>query len=259
MPDVRSQGLVPVVNRAFVRGEKFTFRAYYDSFLTGKVTAGVATLEVKNDVKTVEGRNCYHVVGEGKSKGAFNMFYKVNDRFETFIDEEYMVPWRFIRHTHEGSYAKEDEVRFNQYTRNASSRKANKKVPARVQDIISIFYYTRTLDFSNLKPGEQFPVSFFLDDSVYVSRICYVGREDIETSLGRFRCLRFKPMVATGKVFSQPYPMDIWVSDDTNRIPVLAKSGVIVGSVKLELTNFQGLAHKPDARLGTVISTSVNK
>lgn len=110
-------------------------------------------------------------------------------------------------------------------------------------DIFSAFYYCRTLDFSNLHLGERFPVDFLLDDSIYVSLIEFAGREEVKTDIGTFRCLKFKPMVATGKVFSQPYPMDIWVSDDQNRIPILAKSAVIVGSVKLELMEYTGLAN----------------
>jgi hypothetical protein len=57
-------------------------------------------------------------------------------------------------------------------------------------------------------------------------------------------------MVATGNVFSQPYPMDIWITDDKNRIPVLARSAVIVGSVKMELVKYQGLANPLTALIG---------
>jgi len=240
---VSAQDLIPVRNYAFVRGEKFKFRAYYDSFVTGKVTAGVATLEVKSDNKQFSGRNTFHVIGEGKSKGAFNLFFKVEDRFETYIDEEYLVPWYFTRSSREGDFAKDDEVRFNQYSKTASSRTANKPVPPGIQDIISAFYFARNIDFSCAKNGDTYPINFFLDDSVYISVIQFAGREEVETDLGRFRCLKFKPMVVTGNVFSQPYPMDIWISDDSNRIPVLARSEVIVGSVKLELIHFQGLAN----------------
>ena len=48
-------------------------------------------------------------------------------------------------------------------------------------------------------------------------------------------------MVVTGAVFSQPYPMDLWITDDKNHIPILAKSAVIVGSVKMELVKYKGL------------------
>ena len=238
-----AQPLATVHNSAFIRGEKLKYRAYYESFVTGKVTAGYATLEVKFEDKKFDNRSTYHIIGEGKSKGAFNFFFKVNDKFESYMDEDYLVPWTFLRNTNEGGFIVDDEVRFNQYSGNFSSRKANKKMKSGTHDVLSAFYYCRTLDFSNLKIGERFPVNFMLDDSVYVSRIEFAGREEVVTDIGTFRCLKFKPMVATGKVFSQPYPMDVWITDDQNRIPVLAKSAVVVGSVKLELMEYKGLAN----------------
>jgi len=239
----QGQDLKKVDNKAFVRGEKFKFRAYYDSFITGKVTAGEATLEVSTGAPKINGRNTFHVVGEGKSKGAFNLFFKVDDRFETYVDEEFLVPWYFIRKTREGSFRQDDEVRFNQYSKSASSKKANKPIPAGIQDVISAFYFARNIDFANAKKGETFPVTYFLDDSVYYSVIQFVGREDITIGLGTFHCLRFKPMLVTGNVFSQPYAMDIWITDDENHIPLMASSAVVVGSVKLELISFDNLAH----------------
>ena len=236
-------GAEEVENDAFVRGEQFTFRAYYDSFLTGKVTAGVASLEIDPAEKEINGRVSYHVTGEGRSKGAFNLFFKVEDSFESFIDEEYIVPWYFIRRTREGSFRKNDEVRFNQLASSVSSSTANKKMPLGTQDIISAFYFARTLDFSGAKAGDDFTINYFLDDSVYIAVIRFEGPEEIHIGLGTFRCLKFKPMLAKGKVFSQPYAMDVWITNDKNHIPVLAKSAVIVGSVKLELTGYRNLAN----------------
>ena len=238
-----SQSFRPVKNEAFVRGEKLKFRAYYESYVTGKVTAGIASLEVDQAAKQIDGRNVYHIIGEGHSKGAFNWFYKVSDRFESFIDEEYLFSWSFVRRTHEGSYSYSDDVKFNQYSGSALSTRANKKIPPGTQDILSAFYFARTLDMSNVSPGQNIPITFFLDDSLYISQIQFAGRELVITDLGSFRCLRFKPMVATGNVFSQPYPMDLWITDDKNHLPILAQSAVIVGSVKLELIGFSGLAN----------------
>jgi len=217
------------------------------------VTAGVATLEIKKENKKFGDRNTFHVIGEGKSKGAFNLFFKVNDHFESYIDEEYLVPWYFIRATREGGFSKDDEVRFNQLTNTASSHTANKSVPAGIQDIISVFYFARSFDFSNVKSGDRFPVKFFLDDSVYVSVIQYTGREEVVIDLGRFRCLKFKPMVVSGNVFSQQYPMDLWISDDENHIPVLLGSAVIVGSVKLELVSYEGLSKPLTSLVGSAV------
>lgn len=244
---LHSQDLKKIGNTAFIPGEYFKFSVYYDSRVTGKVTAGMATLEVKSEKTMIDGRSCYHVIGEGRSKGAFNLFFRVNDHFESDIDEEYLVPWRFIRKTHEGSFKYEDEVKFNQFSGTFSSIRANKSMPPGTHDILSAFFFARNYDFSNAGNGDTFPIGFMLDDSVYTSVIMFAGKEEIETDLGKIRCLHFKPMVVTGNVFSQPYPMDLWITDDKNHLPVLGKSAVIIGSIKMELVEFRGLANEPEA------------
>ena len=41
---------------------------------------------MKNLEKKIAGREVYHIVGSGKTKGAFDWFFKVRDRYETFLD-----------------------------------------------------------------------------------------------------------------------------------------------------------------------------
>jgi hypothetical protein len=245
----KAQNFRTINNHAFKRGEKLEYRVYYHSLITGKVTAGEGTLEVKADNRKFNNRNTMHIVGIGKSKGAFNWFYKVDDRFETFIDEEAMFPWMFVNRTREGGYKKDDDVSFNHDDGKAVSRNATTRLPENVQDFVSGFYYARTLDISKLAAGGGFNVPFFLNDSVYSSRIIYEGKDVITTELGTFNCLKFKPMVIKGDVFSDPYPMSIWVTDDRNRVPILFESAVIVGSVKMELTKYTGLANPFTAKV----------
>lgn len=238
-----SQELIPIRNQAFTDGEYLKYRVYYDSYLTGKVTAGVVRAEVKFENKQINGRETYHLIGTGKTMGAFSLFFKVDDRFESFVDREFLVPWRFIRQTKEGDYEYHDDVKFNQFTGTYSSTRKNMSMPIGTQDLISSIYVARTIDLSNARPGNDFPITFLLDDSIYVSVIRFIGKEDLMLELGTFRCLRFQPLVVTGNVFSQPYPMDIWITDDTNHLPLLIKSAVIIGSVKLELVEYKRLAN----------------
>lgn len=239
---VFSQELRKIKNEAFQRGEKMLFRVFYDSQITGEVNAGIASLEVKKENKKIAGRNTYTVVGEGKSLGAFNLFFRVVDYFETVFDEEAIAPWVFVRRTDEGGYKINEDIVFNQFKNTASSNnKKPKELPPYTQDIISAFYYARTLDLSNLKPGDEIVIPFFLDDTLYTSKVIYLGKETITTFLGKFRALKFKPMVAVGTVFKDPYPMTLWITDDKNRLPLLAESGVIVGKVKMELIKVTGI------------------
>lgn len=232
-----------VENEAFKTGEFLKWRFFYDSWLAG-ITAGYGVAEVKNTDKEFNGRPVYYIDTEGYSKGMFNWFFKVRDSFDSYVDKEFLAPHYFVRQTREGGYKKEDEYRFNQEENYVVSRTDSIAAPPYLQDFISAIYFTRTLSSDTLEYGDIIPVSFFLDDSVYTSAIVYEGKEIVKIKLGIFRCLRFRPGMATGEVFSDKYPMTLWVTDDKNHVPVLAKSAVVVGNLKAELMEFRGLANE---------------
>lgn len=245
---LHAQKLLNHHNEAFGDKESLTFRVYYNSLLTGNVTAGEATIEVKDKGQRMFDRPVWHIIGEGKSKGAFNWFYKVRDRFESYVDKETLLPYLFVRRTREGNYHKDDEVYFYRDQGVAVSRKKRKPVPENVQDFVSALFYMRTLSLSDFSADSSYYIDFFLDDSVYVSKIKYRGTETIETSLGVFRCLKISPMMATGEVFADAYPLHVWVTDDKNHLPLLAEAKVIVGSIKMELVEYQNLRNPISAR-----------
>lgn len=232
-----------IPNNYFQRGEKLEFRISFHSSLTGNIPAASATVEVTDEIRKFDGRDTYHVVGYGKTTGIIEMFYQVEERFESYIDEKALVPHYFIRKTRENNYRKNENVVFKHKERIAVSKSSVKNIPANVQDIFSSFYYARVLDLSKSQPGAEFPVSFYLDDSVYNSKLVFVGRETVKTKLGKFNCIKVKPMVATGYVFDDPFPVTIWVTDDQNRMPVRIESKLSVGSVRIELTSYQGVAN----------------
>jgi len=244
-----AQSFHNINNQAFARGEKFEFKIAFNSMLTGNLTAGRATLDVKPENKLFNNRSTFHAVGAGKTTGFIELFYKIDDRLESYFDEKAFVSWQFVRHTRENNYKKDDIVDFRQNERIAVSLNKKTKVPANTQDIISAFYYARTLDISALLPGDFIPIPFFLDDSVYQSKMVFKGRETVKTKLGRFRCLAIRPMVATGYTFDDPYPITVWVTDDLNRIPILIESELSVGKVKIELTSYSGLANPVEAEV----------
>ena len=228
-------------NNTFQRGEYLKYRVFYDSWVTYWMTAGFGTTEVSPEPVEINGRKTYHIVVEGKSANIFNVFFKVRDKFETFMDEEALIPHKFIRYTREGGYKKDDTVYFDHKTEKAFSMRKVKHITPNVQDIVSAFYYVRNLDFDSAEVGDKYNVDFFLDDSLYHSEIVFMGRETIKTDFGKMACMKFKPRVAVGEVFADPYPMEMWVTDDKNKIPVLMKSAVFIGSVKIELIEYRGL------------------
>lgn len=237
-------------NEAWGEDEFTRFRVYYSSLMTGNVTAGEATIEVSATRKKFFDRETWKISATGVSKGAFNWFYKVRNRYESWIDKQAIIPYLFVRHTREGDYSKDDEVYFYHEQGIATSRTATKKIPANVHDFVSALFFMRTLNVESFGADSSYYLDFFLDDSVYMSKVKYLGKEIIETELGMFRCLKIAPMMATGNVFANAYPMFVWVTDDKNHLPLLAESKVIVGSVKMELTEYKNLRNPVEARVG---------
>jgi hypothetical protein len=236
-----------VNNDAFSRGEILMYKAYYDALLTGQVIAGGAVFEVKDEDKKIGERSTLHVSAIGKTRGAFNWFFKVVDRYESYIDEKALVPWLFIRRVDEGGYIIQQDVTFNQNKKVAyfkdvkRDRTSTVSMPEYVQDVLSAIYYCRTIDFTNYKMNDEFAVKFLLDDTVYSTKVIFLGRETVNVGIGKVKCIKIKPQVLTGTIFKDPYPVIVWVSDDKNKIPIIAESEILVGKVKLELINFSGL------------------
>ena len=84
-------------NIAFSVGEKLTYRLHY-----GFIDAGEATLEVKRYNNKIQGRELLHIVGLGRTISAFDWFFKVRDKYESYLDAEGLFPWYFIRRVNEG-------------------------------------------------------------------------------------------------------------------------------------------------------------
>ena len=66
---------------AFGDGEWLNYRVHY-----GFITAGYAVLEV--DETSLNGKEVYHVKGEGRTIGISKWFFNVEDYYQSYIDKE---------------------------------------------------------------------------------------------------------------------------------------------------------------------------
>ena len=225
-----------IPNRAFQAGESITYRVYYT--LAGVyIAAGEATftcsLEKLND------KPVYHVTGEGKTFSFYDNFFRVRDKYESFIDTSNLQPLKFIRSVNEGSFKKYENVSFNKTAHTAITTSGVFKTPGCIQDVLSSMYYARNIDFNNLKPNDTIPFSMFLDNQVYNLYIRYLGKEIVKTKYGKFRSIKFKPLLIKGTIFEGGEKMTVWVSDDPNHIPLRVESPISVGSVKVDMMDFR--------------------
>ena len=173
-------------------------------------------------------------------------FFKVRDRYESYIDKEALVPMAFIRKVNEGGYKINQNYVYNHYKKQVISEGKAFDVPKDIndiQDMLSAFYYARCIDFSNAKAGNIYTVNSFVDEEVFPLKIKYIGKETISTSLGKFKCIKFRPVIQKGRIFKDEEDLNVWISDDANRIPIRAQANILVGSVKMDLMDYKGLAN----------------
>lgn len=224
-------------HNAFKEGEVLEYRLHY-----GIIDAGTAKLEVKKYHKKISGREVLHIVGTGKSRGAFDVFYKVRDRYETIIDKDGVFPWLFVRRVDEGGYKINQDYTFLQHKNKVNNGEGQIfDTPEGIQDMLSSFYYARTIDFSNAKKGQIFTIWSFVDDEVWPLKIKYAGKDQIKVGKKRYKALKFHPVIQAGRIFKKEDDLNVWISDDNNKIPLMAQAKVLVGSIKMELTKHEGL------------------
>ncbi|GAB5539745.1 MAG: DUF3108 domain-containing protein [Salibacteraceae bacterium] len=237
--DDKKTGLPTVSHSSFQRGERLEYEVSY-----GWIDAGEAIIEIKDEKKTIAGRDVMHVVGKGNSMGTFNWFFKVRDTYETYLDSEGVFPWIFVRDIEEGDFKMKQYYTFNQFKRTVKTNKGKvHDVPVGVQDMISAFYYARTFDFSDAEPNQVYEMYIFIDNELWPLRIRYLRRERIKVDKGTYDCMVFVPVVQEGRIFKKEEDMMVWVTDDENKIPILAKAKILVGSVTMEIRDYHGLAN----------------
>jgi hypothetical protein len=62
-----------------------------------------------------------------------------------------------------------------------------------------------------------------------------MGKEKIKTALGEIDCIKFKPLLIAGTIFSGGEEMTVWVTDDERKIPVYIKTPIVVGDIQAKI------------------------
>lgn len=250
---INAQKNCVVINNSFQSGELLNYKIDYN---WGLIWMSTGEVSFSSAVSDLNGRKVFHFKGIGSTYPKYDWFYKVNDRYESYADSSTLRPLRFTREVHEGGSYLSDDYVFNQAKSKVySSEKRNKKpvkldsiaITSCTNDLLTAIFYARCLDFSVCKLNDTIPITFVLDGQVYFSYIRYLGKDVIyNESLGNVRCVKFSPKLIEGTIFKGGEAMRVWVTDDANKVPVYVETPIIVGTIKVKLSDYSGLRNKID-------------
>jgi len=235
-----------VTNTSFQPGEKLTYKI---AFKWGAIwlSAGEATFSL--ETSSYNNKPCLHATGYGSTYRSYDWFFKVRDKYETYFDPESMLPYKFVRDVSEGGYNFYNNVTFNHKEGKATSTNGTFDIPECSQDVLSAVYYMRCIDINNYKVNDTIPIKVFLDDKNYPLYVRYMGREELNTKAGKFKCIVIKPLLISGTIFKGGEEMKVYVTDDANKIPVRISSPILIGEIMCELISYSGLRNSITSKI----------
>lgn len=232
-----------VDNTCFGPGEHIEYRVHY-----GIINAAEAIVHVDNKIQKVNNRPCYVVKVVGKTTGAFDLVSRVRDTWQSYIDTLSLIPHQFYTNKREGGYKNIERVVFdqeneiaNRFDLDDNKEKNTYKVPKNIQDVVSGYYYLRTIDFKNMKIGNSVVIKAFFEGDIFDMRMKYGGKETIKTKFGTAKVFKINPILPNNSFFEDENSIRIWVSDDENKIPLKIEVDLKIGAVSIDIKKYSGL------------------
>lgn len=206
----------------------------------GLLSVGEATLGVERVVR-FGGTPAYHIVSEAVSNGFCDTFYKVRDLNESWLDAKTMTSLGYSKKLREGGFFRNEWVVYDKPEKRFLSRTTNRDgtfsyasgpIPPSVQDVLSSVFFLRT---QKLVPGTEVVMDVNTKQTwPLVVRV--VRKEKIRTPAGKFDTILVEPAMRQEGIFIQKgKKLQIWLTDDALKMPVLMKVEVFFGHVTAKL------------------------
>ncbi|MAY82504.1 MAG: hypothetical protein CMP59_00045 [Flavobacteriales bacterium] len=250
-PMLAQQAECEVDNSSFQFGERIDYNIYYH--LAGLwVKAGEVYFKV--DSAHIGNNDYYHFDSYGRTYSKYDWVYKVRDQYQTYTRVSDFRPLRFKRKVNEGSTHIREDYLFDHRKKQVQTLRQMHEDSAYVKDtvpyegcgydVLSMIYFARNLDYSNMKVDEKIPIKMFIDNAMHESYIRYLGKEELKVKdLGKFKVIKFSPLLIEGTIFNAGEDMTVYVTDDENRIPILIETPILVGSIRARVNGMKGLRH----------------
>jgi hypothetical protein len=208
----------------YAAGERLAYDVKFSS-----IDVGDAVMEVLG-LENVRGRQALHI--RFTVKGG-TLLYKVNDRYESWIDTTSLVSLRHLQQIDEGSYERERRYEImpeiGVYKEND---KPNQPTVAEPLDDGSFFFFLRTIP---LEVGKSYSFDRYFKPDRNPVTVTVVRRERIKVPAGTFDAIVLHPTIKAKGIFGEGGQAEIWLADDSSRIMLQMKSKLKIGSLNLYL------------------------
>ncbi len=249
---------IPVVSThenelGFVAGEHATYMLRYKY---GVINTDIAQATVDLDTVRIGGVKAFHCKVYGRTSGIYKVLFNISEDFQSWFSCDGIRPLRFYRDTYECGYKSVNKYTYiwdtDQPYIDAEVFNSRMESPRNLQiplkqctfDLPSLYYFARNIDLSKIRENVKYPMTFAIDDETYDVYYIYRGKERKKIQgLGTVPCLHFQAKLVAGEVFSGDHDLDIYVSDDLNRVPLYFAAEIASGEASGRLVGCSGLKY----------------
>jgi len=241
---------------SFQPGEKITYEVVYN---WGIIWVDAGAVYFKTDTANYNDKTVFSFEAFGTTYQYYDWIFKVRDLYQSKLDTQSFQPLWFQQKTLEGNLKSINQYDFDVENRQIITHiqhfsKAIKTDTLPLEtcrfDVLSAIYYARNINYDHFKPGDKIPVKFIIENEFYELFIRYIGKETIRNRTGKkYRCIKLSALLVEGTIFKGGEDLVVWITDDQNKIPVMAQAKILIGSVKAYLTGYEGLKYKSAAEV----------
>lgn len=194
---------------------------------------GTGRMEVAG-IEMVRGRSAYHLVFtvQGGTVG-----FRVDDRYESWVDTETFASLRHVQRIHEGGYSRNTTYEFYPsratYTKNGGEERPSVELPL---DDGSFIYYLRTLA---MRTGERREVHRYFKPAQNPVVLVASRTDRIDVPAGRFDAVVLQPAIRGGGLFAEGGRAELWMSTGPQPVMVRMTTHLAFGTIVLSLRSIQ--------------------
>lgn len=217
----------------------------YDVSWTSFVSAGTATMSVKERRPAGPGRNSYYLVAEGQPSAMLSKLYSLYYKAESMLDTQSLLPSLATIYSDEGGRKRYKTTTFKgngavvYEVKTSTTATTTIKAPTTAQDPLGAIYILRALP---LKAGmtTSIPIPIVDSGKSYTMRVRVGGIENVKSGLGTLQALKLTMTITDAAGKAEGSGFSVWLSDDARKLPLKISAGLTVGSVHLTLARASG-------------------
>lgn len=174
-------------------------------------------------------------------------FYKVRDTLQCEVEKDGFRPVFYQKISHEGGDDKHDYIAYSRMgsivTGNCTRKKWNDGKLTRDEskvlqaegttvDMLSAFFYMRTLPFASWEKGHVHTVNIFSGKRKELLTIKYNGQENVEYDNKSYKCYHIKFTFTSDGKKKTSDDLDAWIDVTGSNIPIKLEGKLPIGKIR---------------------------